>query len=891
MTEVDSSIPSHRGSPPANPRMAASANDAVFRIPASSIQRVLRGVLQATKISEKNATPIIQWMETCSSNPMPGLPRLGIFLPPKDWKEKMISELASEAPQLRHIATTALAISFLRERRRQKDGETIEAEELAFVWGLIYEALTVDVRPPLFAVSRSAQGFLSIPLCSQTKNGSIDELYRLHVWMPDGKRGNLDFAVHSHQTLIQSWILAGEGKDQQYQIDLDPDPSTATHAQYSLAWNDGKQTGATYAPHQQFSVVTNTLKLARAVPLSVNTHLCGMTYSIPAGAFHRTIVQPDGIHATIAVFNSQSGFITDAPVLGPINAASFTQYRDPAGTTAIELARAVQSLRSWEDLVRQSKSYAQQAQWENALQSLNSALHMCDVVPVFQNARIYRQVALGELGGINRRLGRYDIAIEILETTLREMAASERSLELSGELGVIYRHRARLEDAKRVLEIQYATAKELGSERARCRAVGNLGMVNYQLYLKSNKKELLEEAFQQQLERIEGARRLGIPMWESIGLVRLSLCHAARGDTELAVEACLASLDLSRRLKDTTVIAMSHFFCGHALWLNRQRDEAFKHFNNYEGCTPAIAFCKEPSEEHLGYLQELVEVGVDMDVSDEHGYNALDYAVFSGHAETEECVLRGLRKTLAGNTERQLLERLDESRLRKCYRELFQETLRPILLSRDSVSGVKNLRLAYASALAADPQKRKIFATLRYVYYRDFRRLGRFPRLTDNITRKFNPDADVDTSLFLIFYSYRWLKTSDESTGPDPDDENGTQFKRMDIACINQKDPKPGVASLPMVVAQCNALISLVDDTYYDRAWCAVEVMILQSLRRPYGLHLWYEHNISGVEGSTGALRAGPSDLAITIADKKLSFEEEDRPKVTFLERQSKLLG
>ncbi|KAM0322083.1 hypothetical protein ACHAQA_009712 [Verticillium albo-atrum] len=424
---------------------------------------------------------------------------------------------------------------------------------------------------------------------------------------------------------------------------------------------------------------------------------------------------------------------------------------------------------------------------------------MCDVVPVFQNARIYRHVALGELGGINRRLGRYDIAIEILETTLREMAASERSLELSGELGVIYRHRARLEDAKRVLEIQYATAKELGSERARCRAVGNLGMVNYQLYLKSNKKELLEEAFQQQLERIEGARRLEIPMWESIGLVRLSLCHAARGDTELAVEACLASLDLSRRFKDTTVVAMSHFFCGHALWLNRQRDEAFKHFNNYEGCTPAIAFCKEPSEGHLGYLQELVEVGVDMDVSDEHGYNALDYAVFGGHTETEECVLRGLRKTLSGNTERQLLERLGESRLRKCYRELFQETPRPILLSRDSVSG--------------------------------------------------------------------------------------------DIVCINQKDPKPGVASLPMVVAQCNALIGLVDDTYYDRAWCAVEVMMLQSLRRPYGLHLWYEHKVSGVEGSTGALRAGPGDLAFTIADKKLSFEEEDRPKVTFLERQSKLLG
>jgi tetratricopeptide (TPR) repeat protein len=401
---------------------------------------------------------------------------------------------------------------------------------------------------------------------------------------------------------------------------------------------------------------------------------------------------------------------------------------------------------------------------------------MCDAVPVFQNARIYRHLARGELGSLNRRLGRYDTAIEILETTLREMAASERSLELSGELGVIYRHMARLEDAKRVLEIQYATAKELGSERVRCRVIGNLAMVNYQLYLKSNKQELLEEAFWQLLERIQDARRLGIPMWESIGLARISLCHAARGDTELAVEASLASLDLSRRLEDPTVIAMSHFFYGHALRLDGQQDEAFNHLNNYEGCTPAIAFCKEPSEEHLGYLQELVEAGVDLNLSDEHGYNALDYAVFSGHAETEECVIRGLRQTLTGDIERQLLERLDESRLRKCYRELFQETLRPILLSRDTIAGLNNLRLAYASALATDPQKGKMFDTLRYVKYCDFQRLGRLPRLTDNITCEFNPEADVDTSLSLIFYSYRWLKTSTES---NPDDENGTQFKRM----------------------------------------------------------------------------------------------------------------
>lgn len=94
-----------------------------------------------------------------------------------------------------------------------------------------------------------------------------------------------------------------------------------------------------------------------------------------------------------------------------------------------------------------------------------------------------------------------------------------------------------------------------------------------------------------------------------------------------------------------------------------------------------------------------------------------------------------------------------------------------------------------------------------------------------------------------------------------------------------------------MVIAQCNALISLVDDTYYDRAWCAVEVMMLQALRRPYGLHLWYEHDMSAVPDSKESLRAGPKDFKITIANKKLTFEAEDRPKVRFLERQIKLLG
>lgn len=106
----------------------------------------------------------------------------------------------------------------------------------------------------------------------------------------------------------------------------------------------------------------------------------------------------------------------------------------------------------------------------------------------------------------------------------------------------------------------------------------------------------------------------------------------------------------------------------------------------------------------------------------------------------------------------------------------------------------------------------------------------------------------------------------------------------------------PGVSALPMILAQCNAVISLVDDKYHNRAWCSVEVMMAQTLKKSYNLQLWYEHVLeqpdqNREEGDGGwILREGPTDLEVVMADKQLTFEE-DRPKVLFLERQSKLLG
>ena len=71
---------------------------------------------------------------------------------------------------------------------------------------------------------------------------------------------------------------------------------------------------------------------------------------------------------------------------------------------------------------------------------------------------------------------------------------------------------------------------------------------------------------------------------------------------------------------------------------------------------------------------------------------------------------------------------------------------------------------------------------------------------------------------------------------------------------------------------------------------------MIQTLQKSYQKHKWYQYAPSSAswEGRSGSkewtLRAGPLDLNITAADKSLTVEE-DRPKIIFLERQTKLLS
>ncbi|KAK1624265.1 hypothetical protein BDP81DRAFT_438176 [Colletotrichum phormii] len=318
-----------------------------MKISYEAVLRSLTGVSQATKAAPDEIDTIKQLLSPANE----GLTQTKTkpdSLSFQGWQDFLKQHATETTKTTLHIALVAVAVSFLRETARQNQPAT--ADGIRQCWTIIHDALTsTSSSQTQFTASRSAQGFLSVPLCSLVKDGSIDELIRLHVWMPDGKRGNPDFHLHSHQPFAQSWILAGQGVDHSYQVDPVEDPAEATHAEYALAWNDGKGANTAYKTHQASSTVQNTGKLFRASKTLSETHSRGSTYTVPAAKFHVSEVAPDALHATIFFFDSHRGFVKDAGVLGPKDGDSFTQLRDPAGVTPAELAEAVGNARLQEE--------------------------------------------------------------------------------------------------------------------------------------------------------------------------------------------------------------------------------------------------------------------------------------------------------------------------------------------------------------------------------------------------------------------------------------------------------------------------------------------------------------------------------------------------------------
>jgi hypothetical protein len=83
-------------------------------------------------------------------------------------------------------------------------------------------------------------------------------------------------------------------------------------------------------------------------------------------------------------------------------------------------------------------------------------------------------------------------------------------------------------------------------------------------------------------------------------------------------------------------------------------------------------------------------------------------------------------------------------------------------------------------------------------------------------------------------------------------------------------------------------MISLVDDAYYQRAWCALEVIPMRAIVVSYGLHQWWEHSDGYLENF---LKKGDTEIVFNISSLKLTKEKLDISRVDFLMMQSKLLG
>ncbi|PPJ54536.1 hypothetical protein CBER1_02503 [Cercospora berteroae] len=593
------------------------------------------------------------------------------------------------------LAKVTLGVAILRARSRLR--QRSNASELQLVWRMLYEALTATgENAEIFRLSRSAQGFMAIPLCSLVEGGRIQELFRLHVWLPDGQRGAPGFATHSHQPHAQSWVLAGKGVDHSYSAESVTKPEAGDLAIYTVGWADSKEVASVYKTHQSFSKVVNTHRYIRPKLVRTSVHSANMSYTIPAGDFHRTEVAGDRLHATLFFFDASRGFVNDAPVLGPADQESSVQVREVDVHSPASLAVAVHALRCWEVLVEQSAENEQNADSEASQRALMKALQVCHESPILSKVPYYRSKVLGDLSRVYRCTGEY---------------------------------------------------------------------------AKDGAKNFMIQALERQL--------------------LMSGAHA------------------------------------------------------------------------------------DVDV--------------------------------------ELQRRLSEAVLRMRYREMFQRTIRPVLTARPARS-VRDIRVAYDRALDLEKDKRLTFDRLKYVRYADMVTFGRFPRSGDGIIEEYSACSAVQ---HIVFISYRW--TTRDPWGKTPDNDERRLYRKtmaaiheflesrgevdadalgiwIDVCCIDQDNPLQGVASLPLMVPQCDALISLVDEEYHDRAWCSVEVMIIHALGHAYGIHLWFQHTEQTEEGNGGAqqatkyrLQEGPARTEGDLPSKKLRFPH-DMDRVLFLERQIRLM-
>eukprot|EP00238_Polyblepharides_amylifera_P001995 CAMPEP_0196585234 /NCGR_PEP_ID=MMETSP1081-20130531/49960_1 /TAXON_ID=36882 /ORGANISM="Pyramimonas amylifera, Strain CCMP720" /LENGTH=218 /DNA_ID=CAMNT_0041906711 /DNA_START=365 /DNA_END=1019 /DNA_ORIENTATION=- len=176
----------------------------------------------------------------------------------------------------------------------------------------------------------------------------------------------------------------------------------------------------------------------------------------------------------------------------------------------------------------------------------------------------------------------------------------------------------------------------------------------------------------------------------------------------------------------------------------------------------------------------------------------------------------------------------------------------------------KRKQLELASASKAPPMK-VISAT-------ELGRIGRIPKRTKNNSLHAVKALDVVVEhgscaakrpgAVLVFVSHRWLSPHADSSQADADDRRGSKARALvewakwfkwalkvgervsglptgeltshckevyfwiDQACVNQDDPAPHMAALPVYAACSHLTLCYHTHDYDGRAWCQVERMI-----------------------------------------------------------------
>ncbi|KAI1380770.1 hypothetical protein F4677DRAFT_441104 [Hypoxylon crocopeplum] len=198
-----------------------------------ALLRVLKGVGVATKTSTEVSELVTRWTSTNlwlrqnirsdTADPRDSQGDATIAHSLREWSDVIAHDL--EVEKGRHLARLALGVAFLRENGRR--GVEVTEEDLSYVWTLIHGSLANTERVRCVA---TRSGFVAVPLCTLLDGERIEELFRLHIWLPDGNRGGYDYAIRSHQSFAQSWVLAGQEKELSYRVDSNPLLTNATHA-------------------------------------------------------------------------------------------------------------------------------------------------------------------------------------------------------------------------------------------------------------------------------------------------------------------------------------------------------------------------------------------------------------------------------------------------------------------------------------------------------------------------------------------------------------------------------------------------------------------------------------------------------------------------------------